>query len=99
MPTDVNIPAPDEPTSDTPTVAITKKDIPAQPDWHLFHALQATRSSLPELDRLARSPPPSQDPAAELRAIEAQVMGPVRSDSVTVRAGEGRTPAASSPRL
>lgn len=79
------------------SIASVKRDAPAPPDWHLFHALQTTRSSLAELDRLAKSPPPIRDPTAELKAIEAQVIGSVRSPSAQPRTGDGRTPADSSP--
>jgi len=98
--TTANTPVPiDEEVEAMPSVIPSekKKDRPSQPDWHLFHALQTTRNSLADLDKLARSPPPSQDPNAELKAIEAQVLGATRSASVTARVGESRTPAASSP--
>lgn len=89
----------DEPLTGTvePTEVQVKKGIQAQPDWHLFHALQTTRSALVELDALAKTPPPTRNVNAELKAIETQVMGSVRGASIMPRVGDGRTPAASSP--
>ncbi|WVQ99622.1 hypothetical protein IAU59_006759 [Kwoniella sp. CBS 9459] len=42
-------------------------------DWHLFHALQSTRSALSNIDEMARKPLPMSDPRAEMRSIEANM--------------------------
>ncbi|OCF33060.1 hypothetical protein I316_05399 [Kwoniella heveanensis BCC8398] len=42
-------------------------------DWHLFHALQSTRSALSNIDEMARKPLSTSDPRAELRSIEANM--------------------------
>ncbi|KAL7421621.1 Mediator of RNA polymerase II transcription subunit 6 [Cryptotrichosporon argae] len=47
----------------------------AQPSLHLAHALQATRAALPQLDALQRAPARAYDPATELRALEAAMLG------------------------
>ncbi|WOO80125.1 Mediator of RNA polymerase II transcription subunit 6 [Vanrija pseudolonga] len=52
-----------------PAPAVEEKE--AAPDWHLFHALSATRASLAELDRLAASPEAKADAEAESRAFDA----------------------------
>lgn len=55
-----------------PAVAAAEKEKEkAGPDWNLFHALASTRAALPELDKLAASPEPVFDDAAELRTMEA----------------------------
>lgn len=46
------------------------KASPAGPDWHLFHALQATRASLVSLETLAKTPIQTTDPREELNNIE-----------------------------
>jgi len=47
------------------------------PDWHLFHALTATRAALGDIDKLAGAPPPAFDEAAEARAMEAMAAAAV----------------------
>ncbi|KAL1411546.1 Mediator of RNA polymerase II transcription subunit 6 [Vanrija albida] len=63
-----------------------EKEKDAAPDWHLFHALSATRASLAELDRLAASPEARADAEAEGRAFDA-----------LAQAAIGRAPAPTGP--
>ncbi|WVF71248.1 hypothetical protein IAT40_006050 [Kwoniella sp. CBS 6097] len=50
-----------------------QEQTPQEFDWHLFHALQSTRSALSHIDEMARKPLPASDPRAELRSIEANM--------------------------
>ncbi|WRT66448.1 uncharacterized protein IL334_003406 [Kwoniella shivajii] len=42
-------------------------------DWHLFHSLQTTRSSLSSLDESSKRPIDKPDPMTELKSVEAQM--------------------------
>ncbi|WVQ72631.1 hypothetical protein IAR50_002190 [Cryptococcus sp. DSM 104548] len=42
-------------------------------DWHLFHALQSTRASLPSLRSMSQAPERRADTKEELRSIEAAI--------------------------
>ena len=83
---------------------VEKKQQQRQPDWNLFHALQSTRASLASLDEAAKKPAATLDPRAELRALEASLLGPAPttgrhgtpapSTSVGKAAGGANTPLA-----
>ncbi|WWD17224.1 hypothetical protein CI109_101662 [Kwoniella shandongensis] len=68
-----------ESVEDTPDLAKGKDSTQATtatasgPDWHLFHALQSTRTSLSSLDTLARTSVQKTDPNQELKNIETQM--------------------------
>lgn len=61
------------------TAPSREKQQQQQPDWNLFHALQSTRASLASLDEAAKKPAATLDPRAELRALEASLLGPAPS--------------------
>jgi hypothetical protein len=67
------------------------EDKEVKPDRYLYHALQSSRSAISELDKLASGDPPQDDGHAELKRIEADIMGDqgrggsVRSVSVVPR--------------
>lgn len=56
-------------------LATKKKSTTKMPDFHLFNALQSTRNALNELQTLSTRPAEKRDPRAELRAIEAEILG------------------------
>lgn len=62
-----------------------------KPDWHLFHALQATRASLDQLDKMARSAPPEAKLEVEARStgrgISNQRPGPMGGATTSIGAG------------
>lgn len=80
------------PAAEAPApAAAEEKD--AAPDWHLFHALSATRASLAELDRLAASPEAKADAEAESRAFDALAAAAIgRAPPPTAHAQAGATP-------